>query len=165
LGVLFLTGKAQTYRQVIVEGKSMKQITGRTGSGKKVRVAATFTGATAFAAVFTPTLGTAAHASSLRSAPCAGRPTWLHLREPVTGGFISTCWGFKGGRSLPDLADSQYCGGNNYGFVIWFYSSGAAGHIKSVPFHQGTTFARAGFPYDDVAGVHISGWKGDDKCP
>jgi hypothetical protein len=147
----------------------MKQITGRAGSGKKVRMAATFAGATTFAAVFTTTLATAAHASSLRSEPCAGRPTWLHLRaDLVTGGVSSICWGYKGGRSLniPQSGRSQYCGGNNYGFLFWTNVSPPT--RKTIDFHQGTTFARAYPVFDSstyVTGVHISGWRGSDKCP
>jgi hypothetical protein len=131
-------------------------------------VAATFTGAMALAAALTPTFATAAHASSLRSGSCTKyRETWLHIRDGAFPGTTSWCWGYRGGRSLsaPAVGFNQECGGNNYGFIIWSTIAGLP--HKSIYFHQGTGFAWAGgksYDYSEVVGVHISGWKGNDKC-
>lgn len=143
----------------------MKRITSKDASGRKMRVAATFTGAMTLATVFTPALATAAHASSLRTAPCTtGRETWLHLR----GYGHTQCWGYKGGRSLAPGTDfeSEYCGGNNYGFLTWYAVAGPAPQPKTFHFHQRTTYGRPGpaGDYSEVIGVHISGWGGKDKC-
>ena len=152
----------------------MKRITSKDASGRKMRVAATFTGATALATALTPAFATAGHASSLRTASCAGRPNWLHLRDHFPGSRnYSICWGGKGGRSLGGPAGSpidyvnQWCGGNNYGFLIWYAIAGPPPQPKTVRYHQGTTFAYPGpiGDYSEVVGVHISGWKGTDKCP
>lgn len=134
---------------------------GRFGPGKKMRVAAAFTGTAALATAFTPVLATEAKASSLRSATCTGHPHWLHLRH-YDGS--SSCWGFKGGRSLSwiDSVTSE-CGGNNYGFLIWSSRQLWSGREETVKFHEGTTYAKnQGWPV--VRGVHISGWKGSDAC-
>jgi hypothetical protein len=130
-------------------------------------VAATFTGATALATALTPAFATAGHASSLRERPCSGRPTWVHLRHDGPGtGHNSYCWGYEGGRSLnpPEFAD-RWCGGNNYGFLIWYAIAGPP--QKSVYYRPGTTFAWPGpqGAYSEVVGVHISRWAGTDKCP
>ena len=136
-------------------------------SGKKVRVATTFTGVTALATAFTPALAAAAHASSLRVESCAGRPTWLHIRGE-RGTVHSQCWGFRGGLDINPGSDfeSSWCGGNNFGFINWYGIAAGGTGEKMVDYHQGTTFALPGprGTYSNVVGVHISGWKGSDKC-
>jgi hypothetical protein len=150
----------------------MKRITGSKLSGKKMRVAAMFTGAAAAATTFTPAFAATAKASSLREAACtASRHTWLHIAYNGSNpnSTVLGCWGFKGGYLyyIPEPAFAE-CGGNNYGFLIWesnIYDLGY-GKNKSVHFHQGTGYAYwpAGTSYTLLEGVHISGWAGTDKC-
>jgi hypothetical protein len=140
----------------------LKRIASKNASGRKMRVTAAFTSVAAVATTFTPVFATAAHASSLREAACTtSRETWLHIRSAYFHSH-EMCWGFKGGRSIypPALGYNQECGGNNHGFIIW--SNVTTGH-KAIGFHQGTTYATY-LAYSEVAGVHISGWSGNDKC-
>jgi hypothetical protein len=139
----------------------VKRIIRKDVSGKKMRVATTFTGAVLAATAFTPVVAPAAHASTLRRASCAGLPTWLHIHDAPLG--FSNCWGGWGGISLSVYEDANgYCGGNNFGWLGWTAVAGPD-PAKHIPFRQGTKYAGPG-PYSEVSAVHISGWKGNDKC-
>lgn len=136
-------------------------------NGKKMRVAAIFTGAAAVVTAFTPALAGTAKASSLRERPCtASRKTWLHLAHGMGASTYITCWGYKGGYTFDSLQSTfAVCGGENYGFLDW-YAPGYDSE-KTVDFRQATNYAYwpAGTDFTTIYAVHISGWAGADACP
>jgi len=156
----------------------------KTASGKTMRVATTFTGVAACAALFaTPAMAGAAQPNAARPGHqprldgkalglrplntqlghCFYSPTWVHFVR-YNG---DVCFGFVGTWSVPPgsgLSTSSICGGNNYG---WYAGWSKTGHgaFHTANFRQGTTFAHLPWPGTaSITVVHISGWKGSDSC-
>jgi hypothetical protein len=129
---------------------------------RSFKVATVFTGATAFAAAFTPTAGAVTVSAKTQlikpdifKKNCTlGHPTTsVHFYWPAAAHHGPTCLGEAGTTSLGGTVFASFCAGNNYG---WFSASGV-----HVPFGQSETL----FVGAPVHQVHISHWQDSYKCP
>jgi hypothetical protein len=151
----------------------------KAGSGKKVWVATTFTGAAACAFAFAP----AAAAGTGQPAPTgagyqagirpdglgvdescpAGTSTWLHL--VVLNDVKQWCVGGKGSHPLKHTATIiGLCGGNNSGRVNGHYRySPPFGEPSSyIPFGPGERYR--GTQSFIASSIYLYGWRGSDVC-
>jgi hypothetical protein len=145
----------------------------KSATRKKMRVASTFTGTAACAALFMPSaaLATTQHNLNKQDRMHAARPDlkfnsgceygtghWLHFAEVSPN--RSLCYGWsQNNATTASFSQVAYCGGNNYGT---FYGINSHGQNKSVSFHQGTTYGRAGKFYTSI--IVINGYAGTDGC-
>jgi hypothetical protein len=137
-------------------------------SSRTMRVATAFTGAATCAVAFTPTAAQAAtiRPANTRMGNClsGNQSTWLHI---ITADHSIFCLGGRGIYSLHGAQQSvsSFCGGNNSGHLISFYSE-YAGPFE-IPFYAGTYYNQYGKnnfgPYHAFE-VSISKWHGGDEC-
>jgi len=150
--------------------------------GKSMRVATTFTGVAACAAIFAPPAmvgpaqptsarpghhpllnGKAILLNTEQRSCKPGTSNWFHLAYAK---LSDTCFGFRGAISTTYFATS-FCGGNNWGALSGYLNGGAGPHYYT-RFQPGTTYAHIpgtspNNPLEVVA-VSIRNLSGTDKC-
>jgi hypothetical protein len=152
----------------------------KAASGKTMRVAAVFTGASACVAAFTPGAMAATYAAAnplhqggavgkiqpdipatvRKSCNFVGDSTWLHIAFNIGH---STCFGHTGSIYLSRSAithASGFCGGNNSGRLEYIAPDG--GHFRG--FFPGTYYAHLPTSHPAVVYVSISNYHDNDMC-
>jgi hypothetical protein len=152
----------------------MKPHTRKAGSGKRVRIATTFTGAAACAFAFAPaaTAGTGqpatvgpGHQAGIRpdgvDMGCPpGTGHWLHIAESTPDGGY--CVGDRGAYALPSkIWVNEFCGGNNKGRFAGLNGNGSWVTVK---FSPGNYYAWIKSGPIRAFSAYISSWHGTDAC-
>jgi hypothetical protein len=145
----------------------MKPGTRKALTGKKMRVATTFTGAAACAIAFAPHAAAATTAThrpllrantTIRERSCtASRDTWLHIYN----GSVYRCFGYTGTLAyLFTVVD--FCGGENSGYLA---GSLLDGDFSPRYFSRGTNYVTASPDKDfTLSAVDIVAYTGSDAC-